>query len=145
MPRKLAFLLVLLALVVASHRLAAQAVPIKIVLVAKADDDMAHRFERALENNIALTSRFTLFAGAPFDLPKNGIRIEIHSIRIDNKAGDILGSAMSVIASTPSPTERGYFKWLNEATWMFPKDDSVSDEALDFLADIANRLDAAKK
>jgi len=134
--------LLALALNVPSRSAFAQnnVVPVKIVVISEGTNEVATRYRKALENSIQLSGRFTLWTGEPIDLPKQGVLIELHSIEVGLKNGDVLGSAVVIISRTPSALDRGYYKALTEQLWMFPKDDSVSDNALDFLADMSQKL-----
>jgi len=133
-------LLLLLVFGLFSIGVMGQAIPIRVVMAAEPNNEVALRFKTAIENNIELSERFSLWTGAPFDLPKNGILIEMHSIQLDLKNGDRTGAAVLIEALQPSPTERGYFKNRYLEMWSIGKDDSVSETALNFLVSMRREL-----
>lgn len=114
--------------------------PVKISLVAQ-DDNIALQYEKALENTIELLpGRYSLWEGNPFDVPKNGVVIEIRSIKVVLKDKTNMGSALFIETKRPSKTERGFFKEVYEEMWVFPEGESLSDNALSYLASVGKAL-----
>jgi len=137
----------LLAILIASlsaSRMTGQAVPIRVLCICQQSDVDGHRMQKAIEDSITLSERFALTQVAPFDVPKDGIVIEIHSLSIGMKDGHSIGSAMTIEALKPSPNDRGYFKQVYEEQWVVPTDDPVSDTAVSYLASLRKKLVTAK-
>ena len=76
-----------------------QAVPVRILCVAQDSDAVAQRHKKALEDSIQLSGRFTLWEGAPFDIPKEGVVIDLYSIEIEMKDQNVVGSALVIQAN----------------------------------------------
>jgi hypothetical protein len=137
--RTLVALVVLGALLFATHCLA-QKVPVIMVASASVNHDQtAMRFSRSLSDEIQLSGRFYWFKNG--ELPPNGVRITVRSIQIKLQNGNEMGSAIFVEAERPSGKDAGYYKVVSEQLAMISKNDSVADETRSFLAAVDRALE----
>jgi hypothetical protein len=116
--------------------------PVCISISSATDKGFASKFKAAIEKNIALSDRFVVWNGAPFDVPKNGVLVRMYVQRLSGGTANP-ASAVVLQAEVPSKTERGYFMDVIAEEYTFADDAPVADEALDFLTDLRKYLPAS--
>lgn len=130
----------LLCVVLGLHA-TAQTIPVMIINAAPETDAVAATVVKALENSITISGKFTVFTGDPLGFPKNGIVISIDALELRSPTDKaVIGSTISLLARAPSPTEQDYFKWIGQQMIFFPKNGSVSDAILNFLAFVVRNM-----
>ena len=104
------------------------------------NNSTALRFSSSLADQIQLSGKFYLWTGKESELPRIGVRLLLRAVPVKMDDGSDIGSAIFVEADHLSAKDPGYYKSVAEQMWMIPKDDSVADDTLKFLADLDRAL-----
>jgi hypothetical protein len=114
----------------------AQKVPVSILAPTEVkDDDIALKFTRSLSDEIQLSGKFYSWSGPDADLPQNGVRIFMMSVKVGDS-----GSAIFAEATGPGAKDPGCYKRIAAEMWFIPRDVSVADDTRGFLAYVDRKL-----